>query len=98
LSFKTTVNQFSLQIFDEATISMTDSKFLTRLGARIKELRLNRDMTQNDLAVQCDFEKASMSRIEAGKTNITVLTLHKISKALDVEINEFFKSDGKLNI
>jgi transcriptional regulator with XRE-family HTH domain len=76
---------------------MTNSKFLAGIGARIKELRLDKDMTQNDLAVHCDFEKASMSRIEAGKTNITVLTLHKISKALDVEIIEFFKSDGKLN-
>ena len=77
---------------------MTHSKFLATLGTRIKELRLSKKMTQNDLAVHCDFEKASMSRIEAGKTNITVLTLHKISKALDVEINEFFEADEKSNI
>jgi transcriptional regulator with XRE-family HTH domain len=76
---------------------MTESKFLSGIGARIKELRLNKDMTQNDLAMQCDFEKANMSRIEAGKTNITVLTLHKISKALDIEITEFFKENGQLN-
>jgi transcriptional regulator with XRE-family HTH domain len=48
-------------------------------------------MTQNELAIQCNFEKASMSRIESGKTNITVLTLRKISKALDAEIHEFFR-------
>ena len=77
---------------------MTDSKLLAGLGARIRELRLDKDMTQNDLAVHCAFEKASMSRIEAGKTNITILTLHKISKVLDVELVEFFKSDGKLNL
>jgi putative transcriptional regulator len=73
---------------------MTDTKFLTILGARIKELRLKKEMTQNDLADQCNFEKASMSRIESGKTNITILTLYKISKALNIEIKEFFKSDG----
>jgi len=83
-----------LQIFEGATISMTDPKFLNTLGARIKELRLSKEMTQNDLATHCDFEKASMSRIEAGKTNITILTLHKISKALDIDIVEFFKTDG----
>ena len=76
---------------------MADSKFLVGLGARIRELRRDKDMTQNDLALQCDFEKASMSRIEAGKTNITVLTLHKISKALDVDITELLKHDGRLN-
>lgn len=77
---------------------MTDSKFLTTLGARIKALRVAKEMTQNDLANRCDFEKASMSRIEAGKTNITILTLHKISRALDIEITEFFKSDGQLTL
>jgi len=76
---------------------MKESKFLAGLGARIKELRLKKEMTQNDLAVHCDFEKASMSRIEAGKTNITILTLHKISKALDVDISELLKHDGRLN-
>lgn len=69
---------------------MTDPKFLASLGARIKELRLKRDMTQNELSIQCNFEKASMSRIESGKTNVTILTLRKISKALDVELTEFF--------
>lgn len=75
---------------------MNNSKFLTALGARIKELRIAREMTQNALAIQCDFEKASMSRIEAGKTNITILTLCKISTALDIDITEFFKTDGQI--
>jgi len=71
---------------------MTDPKFLASLGGRIKELRLQKEMSQNDLAIQCNFEKASMSRIESGKTNITVLTLRRISKALEVDIAEFFRS------
>ena len=69
---------------------MTDLKFLACLGSRIKKLRLKKKMTQTDLAIACEFEKASMSRIEAGKTNISVITLRKISKALDVEIIELF--------
>lgn len=69
---------------------MPDPKFLANLGARIKELRMRKGLTQNELAIQCNFEKASMSRIESGKTNITVLTLRRISKALEVEIPEFF--------
>lgn len=70
---------------------MTDPKFLANLGARIKELRIKKGMTQNELAIHCNFEKASMSRIESGKTNITVLTLKKIGKELDAHITEFFK-------
>lgn len=69
---------------------MSETEFLMTLGARIKELRLDKNMTQNELAIQCNFEKASLSRIESGKTNITILTLNRISRALDVEMSEFF--------
>jgi transcriptional regulator with XRE-family HTH domain len=71
---------------------MTEQKFLINLGAKIKEIRRRKEMTQNELAIRCNFEKASMSRIEAGKTNITVLTLRKISLALEVEITELLKN------
>jgi transcriptional regulator with XRE-family HTH domain len=72
---------------------MSDPKFLAALGARIKELRLKKKLTQNELAILCNFEKASMSRIESGRTNVTILTLKKISKALDINLIEFF-NDG----
>jgi transcriptional regulator with XRE-family HTH domain len=74
---------------------MTTSKFLINLGAKIREFRLKKDMTQIELATLCNFEKASMSRIESGKTNMTVLTLIKISKVLDVEIIEFFRNHNQ---
>ena len=70
--------------------TMSDSKFLSVLGARIRKLRLKKDMTQNELAMLCNFEKASMSRIESGQTNMTILTMVKISKALDVDIKDLF--------
>ncbi len=69
---------------------MNQTEFLTSLGGRIKELRLKKNISQKDLAMECNFEKASMSRIESGKTNITVLTLHKIIIALDADIKDFF--------
>lgn len=69
---------------------MSDSKFLERLGNQIRQVRLGKKITQNQLAGLCNFEKASMSRIESGKTNVTVITLRKISTALDVDIAEFF--------
>ena len=70
---------------------MTDPRFLAVLGGKIKDIRQKNNMTQNELALQCNFEKASMSRIESGKTNVTVLTLRKISKALNAEMFEFFQ-------
>jgi transcriptional regulator with XRE-family HTH domain len=70
---------------------MNDANFLINLGERIKKHRIKKNMTQNDLAIECDFEKASMSRIESGQANPTIRTLFKIAKALDIELGQLFK-------
>lgn len=72
---------------------MQKSDLLLTIGKHIKRTRLLKNMTQNDLAIECNFEKASLSRIEAGKTNVTINTLEKISLALDVHISELVADD-----
>ena len=69
---------------------MVEHVLLIRIGERIKAIRLSKNMTQNQLAMECDFEKASLSRIESGLSNPTVRTLNKISEALDVPLANFF--------
>lgn len=58
------------------------------IGNRIKSIRISKGISQQQLAADCNFEKSNMSRIEAGRTNITVYTLFVISKALNVSIQE----------
>ena len=70
---------------------MNEEKLKIRLGKRIKELREKNELTQLDIASSCDFEKTSISRIEAGRTNPTITTLYKISIALGVELKELFE-------
>ncbi len=74
---------------------MNDSQFLQEIGARIKKLRIDKNISQNELAMLCDFEKASMSRIESGQTNTTILTLRKICGALDVHICDLMEDRQK---
>ena len=64
--------------------------FLVKLGLRIKELRKLKGMSQQELAGGCNYEKASMSRIESGKTNSTIFTLKAISVVLQVQLAELF--------
>ena len=71
-----------------------NDQFLKDLGARIKKIRTEKKISQIGLAVKCEFEKASMSRIESGKTNSTVLTLRKISNALEVDMSDFFEKNS----
>ncbi len=66
----------------------SEKVLLKKLGKRIKLLRIEHKLSQQELASVCNFEKANMSRIEAGNTNPTFLTLHKIAKALSVSVSE----------
>jgi len=73
-------------------LAMTEPDLLVELGARIKSIRLTHNMTQNQLAINCNFEKSSMSKIESGQVNVSYLTLHRISVGLGVHVRELFPS------
>lgn len=70
---------------------MTKQEFLKNIGSTIKRLRADKKMTQIQLANLCQFDKASMSRIESGQANPTIQTLYKISESLEIPINNLFK-------
>ena len=71
------------------TIKFMDKvEALIKIGLKIKNLRDEKKISQQDLAAACDFEKSSMSRIESGRTNLTIGTLLKISSALNVELTD----------
>lgn len=62
-----------------------------KVGKRIQEIRVEENISQQDLAARCNFEKSNMSRLEAGRANATLSTLEVVAKALNVNIAEFFK-------
>ena len=61
------------------------------VGKRIQEIRIEKNISQQDLAAKCNFEKSNMSRLEAGRANATLSTLEIVSKALEVDVIELFK-------
>jgi transcriptional regulator with XRE-family HTH domain len=69
---------------------MSEELYLEKLGANIKSIRESKNISQIELAARCKFEKTNMSRLEAGRTNPTVLTLIKVSGALGVHIRDLF--------
>ena len=60
------------------------------LGARIKEIRKARGLTQEQLAEMVDIEQKHVSRIEWGKNYPTIDRLEKIAAALNVPLISFF--------
>ncbi|MBQ4280134.1 MAG: helix-turn-helix transcriptional regulator [Rikenellaceae bacterium] len=67
---------------------MNEQQLFLAIGERIRSVRMQKNMNQQDLAARCNFEKSNMSRIEAGRTNLTVRSLDRIARALDVKIRD----------
>ena len=62
------------------------------LGKRIKLIRVKKGFRQTEIAYRCNFDKSSYNNIEAGKRNVTILTLCKIAYALEEPISSFITS------
>ena len=76
---------------------MTSADLSKILGNRIRKLREERNISQQTLAEMCNIEKSIMARIEAGRTNPTLLTMYKISSALKISLAELVDFDSKLS-
>ena len=68
--------------------------FLAPFGEHVRRLRLARGMSLDKLAPRTGMLKGSLSSIELGRINVTMLTCLKIAKGLEVELGELFRFDG----
>ena len=59
--------------------------FLAKIGAKIKEARVSKGLSQKELALQVGAKQPDISKIEDGKTNITLITLFSLAKVLAIE-------------
>lgn len=66
-----------------------DEILLRKISFRIKELRLQKGWSQEQFYNETDIH---IGRIETGRLNISVSTLAKVCKYLDIELEDFFKS------
>ncbi len=60
-----------------------------KTGEKIKELRIKKSMTQEDLADKTDLSVRTIQRIENGEVDPRMYTLSVIAKALETEVEEF---------
>lgn len=65
------------------------------IGERIRKIRIEKGMTQKEIAEKCGINDANIRKYESGRQNPKIDTIEKIAKALDVEISEllFEKSE-----
>ena len=61
------------------------------LGNRIRQLRHEKKISQEELADKCSLHRTYIGGIERGERNPSLDNLGKISKALEVELFELFR-------
>lgn len=65
-----------------------DKELIKTIGENLKNIRLHRNITQEDFADLVDLSRASVNNIEAGRQATTVLFLLKSCKILKCEIQD----------
>lgn len=67
--------------------------FKKDLGINIRKIRQQKKMTQEDLSLESTVSRSHIAMIEAGKRDITISTLFKISRALNSNMQQIFDFD-----
>jgi transcriptional regulator with XRE-family HTH domain len=69
----------------------TQDDLLLFLGAAVKAQRSKLNLSQEQLADICGFDRTYISLIERGKRNISFSNLNQLSQGLEMTISELTK-------
>ena len=64
---------------------------LKRFGHVVRERRLERNLSQEDLADLCSLHRTYISDIELGKRNVSLTNIDKVAIALGISLAELFE-------
>jgi len=64
------------------TYTRDEKTFLVQIGNRIRELRIEANLSQEKLAFESELDRTYIGSVERGERNISVINLRKIAKAL----------------
>lgn len=64
---------------------------LTRYGQAVRKIRLERGISQEELADRCGLHRTYISDIELGKRNLSLENIECIAISLNKTLPEFFK-------
>jgi transcriptional regulator with XRE-family HTH domain len=69
---------------------MESSSILIKFGTRVRQLRKERNLSQEELSYKVDLHRTYIGMIERAEKNITLLNIEKIAKALNLEVKDLF--------
>lgn len=64
-----------------------------QIGEKIRQLRLENSLTQDELAQRCELSKGFISQVERDLTSPSIASLKDILESLGTNLTEFFSED-----
>lgn len=76
-------------------IGLNKQEVLKKVGEKIKEIRISKGLTQVELVARMEIstDPNNISRLEAGRSNITLFTIYRLSEALEVPMKDLLNVD-----
>lgn len=69
---------------------MESREILIKFGQRVRHLRKEKNLSQEELSFKADLHRTYIGMIERAEKNITLVNIEKIAKALNVDLKELF--------
>ncbi|MBO6621365.1 MAG: helix-turn-helix transcriptional regulator [Balneola sp.] len=63
---------------------------LIKFGDKVREIRKEKDLSQEELAHKADLHRTYIGMIERAEKNITLINIEKIANALEISIKDLF--------
>lgn len=70
--------------------------FLRWFGGRIRELRQQKELSQEELAQRAEIDRTYVGGVERGERNLSLLNIKKLADALGVKAKDIFDDDFQL--
>lgn len=70
----------------------TNSDILKHFGKRIKEERIKRGFSQEELASRAGLHRTYIGMIERAEKNVTLENIEKIAKSLNLNLSNLFEN------
>ena len=64
---------------------------LLAFGRAVRQVRKNRGFSQEAFAYLCGIDRSYMGCVERGESNLALVNIEKIVRALNMPLSEFFK-------
>jgi len=67
-----------------------EERIKRKFGEKLRQLRKNKGLSQEALALACDLDRTYIGGVERGERNISLINIYKIADALGISPGDLF--------